>query len=79
MYESMRTTLNLDEDILRAAKSYAENRSMALGAAVSLLVRRGLTVPCSTRRVNGLLVFDPPADSAMVTAERVRQLQDEEP
>jgi len=75
----MRTTLNLDEDILRAAKSYAETRSMALGEAVSVLVRRGLTVPCPTRKVNGLLVFDPPADSEVVTAERVRQLQEDEP
>jgi hypothetical protein len=74
----MRTTLNLDEDVLRAAKSYAQTRSMALGEAVSLLVRRGLTVPCPTRKVNGLLVFDPPADSAMVTAARVRELEEED-
>ena len=74
----MRTTLNLDDDVLRSAKSYAESRSMPLGEAVSLLVRRGLSVPCPTRRVNGLLVFDPPEDSEIVTAERVRQLEEEE-
>ncbi len=78
MARCMRTTLNLDEDVLRAAKSYAQSRSMALGSAISALVRRGLTLPCPTRTVNGLLVFDPPADSEVVTAERIRQLEEEE-
>ena len=50
---------------------------VALGAAVTLLVRRGLSVPCPTRRESGLLVFDPPGDGAPVTAERVRQIEDE--
>jgi hypothetical protein len=74
----MRTTLNLDDDVLRAAKAYAESRSMPLGDAVTLLVRKGLSVPCPTRRENGLLVFDPPADGPPVTAEHVRQIEEDE-
>ncbi len=70
----MRTTLNLDEAVFRGAKRYAGRRSTPLGEAVSLLVRRGLSVPCPTRRVNGLLVFDPPAGWPIVTSERVQQL-----
>jgi hypothetical protein len=73
----MRTTLNLDDDVLNAVKSYAGSRSIPLGEAVSLLVRRGLSVPCPTRRVNGLLVFDPPASDPRVTSRQVRQLEDE--
>jgi hypothetical protein len=73
----MRTTLNLDDDVLDAAKSYAGSRSIPLGEAVSLLVRRGLSVPCPTRRVNGLLVFAPPAGEPPVTSEQVRRLEDE--
>ena len=74
----MRTTLNLDDEVLRAVKAYAENRSMALGEAVTLLVQKGLSVPCPTRRENGLLVFDPPTRSPSVTDELVRRIEEEE-
>ena len=74
----MRTTLNLDDEVLRAVKAYAENRSMALGEAVTLLVRKGLSVPCPTRREIGLLVFDPPTRGPSVTDEWVRRIEDEE-
>ena len=73
----MRTTLNLDDGVLDAVKSYAGSRSIPLGEAVSLLVRRGLSVPCPTRRVNGLLVFDPPAGEPPITFEQVRRIADE--
>jgi hypothetical protein len=73
----MRTTLNIDDDVLQAVKSYAGSRSMPLCEAVSLLVRRGLSIPCPTRRVNGLLVFDPPAGRPPVTSKRVQELEDE--
>jgi hypothetical protein len=47
----MRTTLNLDEDAFQPAKAYAQSRSLALGKAVSELVRRGLAAPMNTRVV----------------------------
>jgi len=75
----MRTTINLDDEVLVAVKAFAETRSLALGDAVSMLVRRGLSVPCPTTRVNGLLVFDPPSDSDLVTAGRVRRIEEDEP
>ena len=74
----MRTTLNLDDDVLSAAKNYAEDRSVALGVAVSELLRRGLTVPRATRIVNGVRVFDLPADSPRVTSKRVREIETED-
>ncbi len=55
----MRTTLNLDEDVLQHAKSYAEGRALPLGAAVSELIRRGLTAKRPTRLVHGLHLVDP--------------------
>jgi hypothetical protein len=73
----MRTTLNLDDDVLNAVKSYAGSRSIPLGEAVSMLVRRGLSVPCPTRKVNGLLVFAPPPGEPLVTSKQVRELEDE--
>jgi hypothetical protein len=74
----MRTTLNLDDDVFQTVKTYAENRSLAMGKALSELVRRGLNAPVKTRVVNGLVVFDVPADSEPVTSELVKRLEAEE-
>ena len=76
--DSMRTTLSLDDDVLKQVKKYRESRSLALGEAVTDLVRRALTVPCPTREVNGVQVFDLPADSLRVTREKVRELDAEQ-
>jgi hypothetical protein len=70
----MRTTLSLDDDIWQLIRGYADSRSLGLGKAVSELVRRGLTTPRPTRTVNGLRVFDLPADSPPVTSKKVRQM-----
>jgi hypothetical protein len=73
----MRTTLSLDDDVLREVKVYAESRDIALGKAVSELVRRGLRAPLRTRLVNGFQVVDLPSDSPVVTTEHVRKLETE--
>ncbi len=74
----MRTTLNLDDEILRLVKRYAQTHSLSLGKAVTELVYRGLTIPTPRRVVNGIQVFDLPTDSPQVTSERVRELESEE-
>ena len=74
----MRTTLSLDDDVFELVRTYAEGRSLAMGKAVSELVRRGLSAPVKTRVVNGLVVFDVPEDSRRVTSEQVKQLEAEE-
>jgi hypothetical protein len=74
----MRTTLSLDDDVFQVVKTYAENRSLAMGKAVSELVRRGLSAPVKTRVVNGLVVFDVPEGSERVTSELVKRLEAEE-
>ena len=74
----MRTTLSLDDDVFKLVKTYAENRSLPMGKALSELVRRGLNAPVKTRVVNGLVVFDVPADSERVTSELVKRLEAEE-
>jgi hypothetical protein len=75
----VRTTLSLDDDVFQVLKTYAENRSLAMGKAVSELVRRGLNAPVKTRVVNGLVVFDVPEGSEPVTSELVKQLEADEP
>lgn len=73
----MRTTLNLDDDVLPLVKDYAEARSIALGRAVSELLRRSLMSRRPTRFTNGLQVFDLPLDSPRVTTELVKRLEAE--
>lgn len=75
----MRTTLRLDDDVLQVVKTYAENRSLAMGNALSELVRRGLSAPPRTRIVNGLVVFDVSEDGEPVTSEQVKRLEADEP
>lgn len=75
--DSMRTTLSLDDDVFREAKEYAESRDLALGKAVSELVRRGLQAPLQTRLVNGFHVVELPVGSPQVNLEDVRKLRDE--
>ena len=71
----MRTTINLDDDVVQLVKQYAESRGVGLGKAVSELVRRGITASLPTCTVNGLLVFDLPPDSPRITTRKVRQLE----
>lgn len=74
----MRTTINVDDEVLDLAKSYARSCSVSLGKAVSELVRRGLKVPYPTRRVNGFLIFDPPPGTPQVTTEQIKRLEADE-
>lgn len=73
----MRTTLSLDDDVFQEIKTYAQSREIALGKAVSELVRRGLTAPLQTRIVNDFHVVELPPGSPRVTTEHVRKLQEE--
>ncbi len=73
----MRTTLSLDDDVLKEVKTYAKSRDVAIGKAVSDLIRRGLRAPLQTRVVNGFHVVELPAGSPPVSIEDVKKLQDE--
>jgi hypothetical protein len=74
----MRTTLNLDDDVLQTLKEYAETRSLALGRAASDLVRRGLAAPVATRVVNGFHVVTLPSKSPSIGDDHVRRLLEDE-
>jgi hypothetical protein len=74
----MRTTLNLDDDVLELLKGYAQHRSVALGKAASELVRRGLEAPVQTRMVNGFHAVILPENSQKVTSEKIKQLLEDE-
>ena len=73
----MRTTLNIDDDVLAEARALAQRNKTSLGSAVSELARRGF------RGGNGVTVgtgrpgFAVPADAEPITSEDVyRALED---
>ena len=73
----MRTTLSLEDDVFEEIKTYAKSREIALGKAVTELVRRGLSAPLQTRVVNDFHVVELPPGSPRVSIEHVRTLQEE--
>ncbi len=57
----MRTTVNLDDDILRVADKLAESRTISRGEAISELARRGVRQvrqPLPIKLRNGFAVLD---------------------
>jgi len=74
----MRTTLDLDEDILRAAKELARHLRLPAGKVLSDLARIGLSKNRRSRRRNGVSLF-PSRSRAVVTLELVNRLRDERP
>jgi hypothetical protein len=74
----MRTTVNLDDDLLEIAKRRAEMRGLSLSRILSDLVRRGLNAPTRAEERDGLVIFRLPDDSPVVTTEQIRRLESED-
>lgn len=73
----MRTTLDLDDDVLTAAKAIARREHRTAGQVVSDLARRSLTAQRSTPQ-DEFLGFRPlPVDGTVVTDDEVNHLRDE--
>jgi hypothetical protein len=73
-HRKMQITVNIDDDSPLLVKKYMKMRQLRLGEALSELVRQGMNAPIPTRRVNGLLVFDPKKGSPRVTTKKVLSL-----
>ena len=73
----MRTTLDLDDDVLLAARELAVERRRSLGAVISDLARRGLT-PARVDAEGDLPVIRVPSGTPPITAEMVRRALDED-
>ncbi len=68
----MRTTLNIDEDVLSLAKNLAESRSISIGQAISELARQGYKAQFQREHADGFIVFDVPADAPTINPEDAR-------
>jgi hypothetical protein len=75
MIVNMRTTLDIDDDLLQTAKEIAARRGITAGQAVSGLLRKALAPPADSPQVrNGVPLF--PAGQP-VTMKLVNDLRDE--
>lgn len=76
----MRTTLNLDDDVLETAKALAAKQAKPLGEVVSALLRQAVEPrPQVLSERNGLPLFPVSQGARPVTSELVRELLDETP
>jgi hypothetical protein len=79
MMSTMRTTVNLDEDVLQAARELATIRHSTLGRVLSELARKGLRPDRGRSRTrNGVPLLPQRQGSGPVTAEAVQGILDEE-
>ena len=76
----MRTTLDLDDDVLQAAKELGEYYGKTAGQMVSELVRKGLAPKEPLPKVrNGVPLLRRRPGGPIMTMKRVNELRDDEP
>jgi hypothetical protein len=74
----MRTTLDIDADVLQAAKELAEVRGTTAGRVLSELARKALTPTKRVQTRNGVPLLPPrPPGSPKVTMKLVNDLRDD--
>lgn len=76
---AMRTTLNLDDDVLETAKTIAAVKRISLGKVISDTMRDALgpAPELPRRRRNGILLFPVRSGAGVVTPEHIAALNDE--
>lgn len=73
----MRTTLELDDDLLHAARHLARQQGVTLGQIVSELARQSLAAKAPLKARNGALLFVPKAHVSKPDLRTVNQLREE--
>ena len=86
----MRTTIDIDSDVLSAARELAKAQGLTIGATISQLARTGLTNPAlnvaqpagavqSVQQNMAAYIFEPfAANGTIVTSTMVNQLRDDD-
>lgn len=74
----MRTTLDIEDDVLQAAKEIAAIRGVSAGSVVSELIRAALQPAVGSASLrNGVPLLSRRADAPVMTLKRVNELRDE--
>jgi len=77
---AVRTTLNIDEDVLSAAKEIAVRERKTVGEVISALARQAMQPSVSFARTRSGVVLLPVRSNAKpITLELVNRLRDELP
>ena len=76
----MRTTLEIDDDVMEVVKEMAKLKSQAIGRALSEYARRGISIDLApvVEDHGGIPVWVHKPGAIPVTSELVRNLADEE-
>jgi hypothetical protein len=70
----MRTTIDVDDDVLEAVREIARTNGMTMGQAVSELLREALIRLTGFDTRNGVPLFPKKPDGEIVTLEHVAEL-----
>jgi len=77
----MRTTLEIDDDVMEAARALSRRKAQGLGRTISELARKGLAPESEAvvEMCDGIPVWKHAAGAIPVTSELVRSLMEELP
>ena len=75
----MRTTLDIEDDVLMAAREIARQQGLSMGKVLSNLARQALTRRTAGSTRQGVPLFPARPDGDVVSLELVNQLRDESP
>ena len=74
----MRTTVDIDDNVLRVAKALARDEQVSLGTILSRLARRGLAGGEIRARPSGFPVFEAAANAAPLDLDLVNDARDDD-
>jgi hypothetical protein len=77
-HAGVRTTLEIDDDLVQVARQLAQQRKMTMGQVVSQLVRKAMEPKSAPRMRNGVLLFDLKPGVRKPGMALVNRLRDEE-
>jgi len=75
---AVRTTLEIDDDLVQIARQLAQQRKTTMGQVISQLVRTALEPKSAPRMRNGVLLFDVKPGARKPSLALVNRLRDEE-
>ena len=75
---TMRTTLEIDDDLVQVARQLAQQRQTTMGQVISQLVRKAMDPTSAPRVRNGVLLFDLKPGARKPSMALVNRLRDEQ-
>ncbi|MDR3717850.1 MAG: type II toxin-antitoxin system VapB family antitoxin [Bryobacteraceae bacterium] len=73
----MRTTLELDDDLVATARQLARQQGVTLGRVISELARQSLPASAPLKVRNGVLLFEPKVRASQTDLRGVNDVRDE--